>query len=249
MTATVLVKVLGFSDVERHSINTLFRLSGRKGPNYQLWTPESTSPPQVALLDVDSYEAGLELESPRFNPNVKVIAVGAEPPETAWRCFERPVEWAALLMALDELFSTGVDVDFDLDLCEPDLTIPAPFAPVGVTVCLVVGLTPDQRLYLRARLSLAGLTDMDEAVDAAQAAQRLAQRHYDLMIIGLDLIDADAWSLVEALKDQSTPPRSVVLVSSAPNWSSMERAEQLGCLGILEVPFNPPQVRAILERV
>lgn len=244
MTSSVMVKVMGFTDVERHSLNTLFRLSSRQIPSYQLWTPESASQPHVALIDVDSYEATLELESPNFNPNLKVIAIGKEAPAQAWRYMPRPVDWVGLVRELDALFASMVDVDIGSggDVSER-------VAPPGVTVCLVVGLAPDQRLYLRARLALAGHTEMDEADSAAQASQLLSQRHYDLMIVGLDLADADPWLLVEALKDMQAPPRSVVLATASPTWSVMERADQLGCAGLLEIPFIPRQVLGILQKV
>ena len=90
---------------------------------------------------------------------------------------------------------------------------------------------------------------MDEAESAAQASQLLAQRHYDLMIIGLDLVDADPWVLVEALKDMQAPPRSVVLATVSPTWSVMERADRLGCAGLLEIPFIPRQVLDILQKI
>ena len=139
-----------------------------------------------------------------------------------------------------------VEVDIDIGL-GGDTTDRV--APPGVTVCLVVGLAPEQRLYLRARLALAGHTEMDEADTAAQASQLLSQRHYDLMIIGLDLADADPWGLVEALKDMPAPPRSVVLATAAPTWTVMERADQLGCAGLLEIPFIPRQVLGILRKI
>lgn len=246
MTSSVMVKVMGFSDVERHSLNTLFRLSCRQIPSYQLWTSESASQPHVALIDVDSYEAMLELESPNFNPNLKVIAIGAEAPAQAWRFMPRPVDWVGLVRELDALFATMVEVDIDIGL-GGDASDRV--APPGVTVCLVVGLAPEQRFYLRARLALAGHTEMDEANSAAQASKLLSQRHYDLMIIGLDLADADPWVLVEALKDMQAPPRSVVLATVAPTWSVMERADKLGCAGLLEIPFIPRQVLGILQKI
>ena len=246
MTSSVMVKVMGFSDVERHSLNTLFRLSSRQIPSYQLWTPESASQPHVALIDVDSYEATLELESPNFNPNLKVIAIGAEAPAQAWRFMPRPVDWVGLVRELDALFATMVEVDIDTGLGGAALDR---VVPPGVTVCLVVGLAPEQRLYLRARLALAGHTEMDEAESATQASQLLALRHYDLMIIGLDLVDADPWVLVEALKDMQAPPRSVVLATVSPTWSVMERADRVGCAGLLEIPFIPRQVLDILQKI
>jgi hypothetical protein len=74
MASVVWVKVVGFSDTERHSINTLLRLSEGACPTYVLWTPDTQAAPNVLLLDADSYEAGLEMVSPRFNSNVKYIA-------------------------------------------------------------------------------------------------------------------------------------------------------------------------------
>ena len=36
----VFVKVLGFSDVERHALNTLFRLSEDRETGYALWSAD-----------------------------------------------------------------------------------------------------------------------------------------------------------------------------------------------------------------
>ncbi len=249
MTSTVMVRVIGFSDLERHSLNTLFRLASRRLPSYQLWTPESASPPNVALIDADSYEALLELESPSFNPNLKIIAVGAKASSSAWRLLSRPIDWVGLVRELDALFATATHIDLELDAPTPGINAPQRQMPPGVTVCLVVGLSADQRLYLRARLALAGHTELDEADSAGAASQLLAGRHYDLMIVATDLPDADAWSLIAALKDLPAPPRSVVLATASPTWAVMERADRLGCVGLLEIPFVPLQVIGIMQKI
>ena len=202
--------------------------------------------PHVALIDVDSYAATLALESPNFNAKLKVIAIGKEAPAGAWRFMPRPVDWVGLVRELDALFAALVDVDIAMG---SGAALADRSTPPGVTVCLVVGLASDQRLYLRARLALAGHTQMDEADSAAQASRLLSQRHYDLIIIGLELADADAWALVEALKEMPTPPRSVVLATVSPTWTVMQRADQLGCSGVLEIPFSPRQVLGILQKI
>ena len=245
MASNVWIKVVGFSDQERHSLNTLFRLSGRSVPSYALWSPEAPSPPQVALMDVDSYESGLEMASPNFNRNIKLICVGSNPPTEAWRSFERPVDWNALVHELDRLFAVQVNVDIDLGFGDAEDKA----LPPGVKVCLLVGMTREQRLYLRSRLSLAGLTEVDDAETAAAASTLMAQRHYELVVVGLELQDADPWSLVQALKSQPVPTRSVIVATGAPSWVAMERAEQEGCTGLLEMPFNPKQVLQLLQKV
>jgi CheY-like chemotaxis protein len=236
------VKVVGFRDVERHTLNTVFRLSEGR---YALWTPEAASPPHAVLMDCDSYEAGLDLASPNFNTKVKMICVGANPPAQAWRHFERPVDWAVLVRELDNLFSQNEDAD-----TEPgDLGGGQRPFPPGVKTALLLGMTRDERLYLRTRLALAGLTEVDEAATLADARNLLFTRHHTVIILSLELSDADAWTLVDELRIGKNASRSIILVSSAPSWASMERAEKLGCTGLLEIPFKPPQVLEILQKV
>jgi CheY-like chemotaxis protein len=245
MASVVWVKVVGFSDMERHSINTLFRLSEGAFPAYALWTPETKAAPNVLLLDVESYEAGLDMVSPSFNAHLKCICVGDEPIGSAWRSFARPVDWPALIRVLDGLFTSLGDVDIDIGL-DNDADKPV---PPGVRVSLMVGMSREERLYLRARLAIAGLTDVDEVDTAREANARTVERRYDLVVVGLEVRDADPWDLVENLKHLPEPPHAVLVASRTPSWRSMERAEQLGCLGLLEIPFNPQQLMGLLHKV
>ena len=245
MSSTVLVKVVGFSGIERHSLNTLFRLSVRQTPAYSLWKPDSLSPPNLTLIDMDCHEAEIELASPTFNPHIKIITVGSKTHSQAWRSFQRPVDWNALVQVLDELFASHAYVDtvtgFD-DLNEQGV-------PPGVRVSLVVGLSHGDRMYLRARLSLAGLTDMDEADTAEQAKVCVVRRHYDVVIVSLELADADPWALVQTLQSMPSPPKAIIVATEKPSWSTMERAEAQGCVGLLDIPFDPRQVMGLLQKV
>jgi hypothetical protein len=243
MASPTWVKVVGFSDAERHSLNTMFRLSEHLTPAYMLWTPETPSQPHVALIDVDSYEGGLELGSPRFNPNLKVICVGVRAPANAWRTFDRPVDWGALLDELDELFAPRPTEE-----SEPGQLVEKQ-PPPGVKMTLLVGLSRPDRLYLRARLALAGLTEVDDVDTAADASVKVSQRQYDLVVVSLELIDADPWLLVQTLKDMPTPVRSIIVATDAPTWRAMGMAEDLGCIGLLEIPFEPQQVLDLLQKV
>jgi CheY-like chemotaxis protein len=245
MASITWIKVIGFSDVERHALNTLIRLSARQAPAFALWTPESPTPPHVALMDVDSYEARLELASPGFNPHLKCICVGARSFKTVWPTLERPLDWYALVRELDALFvlQPGVDIDLGTDgLADKSV-------PPGVTVTLIVGMSREERLYLRSRLAIAGMTVVDEADSADEANARCAQRPYALVIVSLELQDADPWSFVAALRSVPDMPRSVIMTTHAPSWAAMEMAERAGCAGLLEIPFSPRQVLELLQKV
>lgn len=244
MATTVFVKVVGFRDVERHALNTVFRLSMERATCYALWTPEAPVMPHIALIDVDSYEASLALASPGLNRNLKLICVGSGAPEHAWRVFARPLNWTAVLHAMDQLFApAGVDIDIDLDGEAVNSVIPP-----GVRVTLLVDPSRDERLYLRARLSLAGLIEVDEAESVAQAQVKARERHYDLVIVDVDTPD-DPWSLVERLVAADPPIGSVVVTTVNSSWQMHERAELAGCRAVIEKPYDPGHVFRVLQMV
>ena len=245
MSSSIWVKVVGFSGIERHSLNTLFRLSVRQTPAYCLWKTDSPAPPHVTLIDMDCHEAEVELASPTFNPNLKIICVGTKTHAKAWRSFQRPVDWNAMVQVLDGLFASHAYVDTVTGFDELD----EQGVPPGVRVSLLVGLSRGDRMYLRARLALAGLTDVDEADTAEQANGLVAHRHYDVAVVSLELTDADPWALVQTMRSMVTPPNAVIVATNKPTWSAMERAEAMGCVGLLDIPFNPPQVMGLLHKV
>ena len=244
MGSTVFVKVVGFRDVERHALNTLFRVAAEQPTCYALWTPESPVMPHIALIDVDSYEAGMALASPGLNRNLKLICVGNGAPERAWRVFQRPINWSAILRSMDLLFAqTGVDIDLDPD---DDTTT---MSPPGVRHTLLVDPSRDDRLYLRARLSLAGLIDVDEVESVPQAQNRLREGpHYDVVIVDVDMVDGP-WALVDRLVAADPPIGSVLVTTANRSWAMHERAEQAGCRALLDKPFDPSHISRVLQIV
>lgn len=243
MAKTVFVKVVGFRDVERHALNTIFRLSLERPICYTLWTPESPVMPHLVLVDVESYEAGLALASPGLNRNLKLICVGHGAPPHAWRVFSRPLNWTAVLHSMDQLFAQP-SVDIDLDLEGESTSI----MPPGVRLTLVVDPARDERLYLRARLALAGLIDVDEVDSVGQGYARLRERHYDVVIVDVDSPD-DPWGLVERAVASEPPVGSVLITTSNNSWKMHERAEQAGCRAVLEKPYDPSHVFRVLQMV
>lgn len=243
MGSTVFVKVVGFRDVERHALNTLFRVSAEQPTCYALWTPESPVMPHIALIDVESYEAGMALASPGLNPNLKLICVGNGAPSRAWRVFPRPINWSAILHAMDQLFAHG-SLDVNFDAAGEATTV----VPPGVRQTLLMDPSREDRLYLRARLALAGLIDVDEVESVAQAQNQLRERHYDIVIVNVDTLD-DPWALVARLVSAHPPVQSVVVTTTNRSWAMHERAEQAGCRALLDKPFDPSLVFRVLQMV
>ena len=185
----------------------------------------------------------MALASPTLNRNLKLICVGEGAPEQAWRVFARPVNWTAVIHAMDQLFaSVGVDIDIDLD-GEASKVIPP-----GVRVTLLMDPSRDDRLYLRARLSLAGFIDVDEAETVAQAMVKARERHYDLVLVNVDSA-GEPWNLVERLVAMDPPIGSVVVTSADNSFKMHERAELAGCRVVLDKPYDPGHMFSVLQMV
>lgn len=245
MGLNIFIKVVGFRDGERHALNTLFRLSAGQAVSYSLWTPDLKALPHVALIDMESYESGLELATPQLD-QIKLICVGPEAPERAARTFERPLDWPTVVRFMDTLFASDEPANE-----RPDSLVDEHSEGVNpeFKVSLLVGASRDERLYLRARLALAGHTEVEEAATGGHALQLARQRHYDLVIVALDVPDMDGWVLIRQLVTLEPAIGGIVLTTSDTSWHMREHAQACGCRALLLKPFDPTQVVQVLQAV
>ncbi len=246
MGPSIYVKVVGFRDVERHALNTLFRLSVGRQVSYGLWTPGAPVPPQLALIDLDAYEAGVELASPGLSPDLKLICVGRDAPPNTFRTFERPLYWPDVVKAMDAIFVEPQVPAASIEYTEDALTESA--APL-TRVSLLVDPSREDRMYLRARLALAGLTKVDDATTGLQAIEMARAQHYDLVIASLKLPDIEGWALVRQLMALEPAIGSVIVTSTGRSWHMQEVAQVNGCHGLIEKPYEPAQIIEVLQSV
>jgi hypothetical protein len=247
MAEQVFVKVMGFDDAERHALNTLFRLSEAGPVHYLLWAPEAPAAPQLALVDGDSYEAQLALGLQQ-DAAPQLIWVGDKPPASALRTFDRPLHWPHVVQAMDSLFGVLPDMDLDLgDAAWPD-TAPPVMLDDGIETprprVLIINPSLEERLYLRARLALDKLVDVDEAVTGAEGLACVSKAHYPLIIADAAL--ADVWWVLRELRTaQPTVPH---LVFAAPSAMWRLRARIYGARTWVK-PYDPAQLHALFQRV
>jgi CheY-like chemotaxis protein len=239
MAQRVFVKVVGFDDVERHTLNTLFRVSEGSDVSFALWTPE-TGDAGLALIDSQSYEARVEFESP-LNTNLKMVWVGPHAPARAWRSFQRPLQWPEVIATMGALLKPAEPLDFDLDAVE------MPAAPMRRA--LIASADRDERLYLRARLALAGLTQADEAENGAQAMEFLRTHRYEVAFLDFGLPGLGGWDLVQQVAGMQPRIPLVVVTKDTVSAREQARAQAGGVAMMLSKPPHPTKIKALLEKV
>lgn len=240
MAQRIFIKVVGFSDEERHALNTVFRLSEQCLTMYQLWTPAAPDQPRVALLDAQSWEARVEAESP-LHRDLRIFWVGANAPEGVYRAFPRPLAWPDVIEALDALFAPDTGLDLDLGGAIDSV--------MSQKQALIVSADRDQRLYLRARLALARLTLADEAESGAQALEMARAKKYDVALVDCMLPDVDPWQLLRRLRSGKQAIRHVAMTQAARSVPERVRAWLGGADALLENPPHPGRLDAWLSRI
>jgi len=247
MAQRVFVKVVGFTDVERHALNTVFRLSEHRDTVYSLWLADAPEPPQLALIDGQSYEARLELESPK-NAGLKLIWVGAVAPAEAWRTFQRPMSWPEVVNAMDQLFAPAEALDFDLDYDSGVADTVPPDEPPAKRA-LIACADRDERLYLRAKLALAHLTQADEAETGAQALELTRSHQYAVALVDFALPDFDGWAFLKELNETRPAIPHVILTKEGASVPERLRAWFAGAEGLFDKPPHPGKLQNLLHKV
>ena len=245
MVQRVYVKVIGFSDEERHSLNTLFRLSEQCRTMYQLWSTVGPEPPRLALLDADSYEARVEAESLR-HPEMRVLWVGDDPPACAFHVFRRPIDWPDVLQVMDDMVLLEQPLDFDLE--DPDAGPGWPETMLQKRA-LIVSASRDERLYLRARLALARLTQADEAETGSEALQLAHGNQYDVALVDFALPDMDGWALLRELRQGRRSIPHVAMTKGGRSLPEQLRARLAGAVALFDKPPHPERLHELLMRV
>ena len=260
MAQRVFVNVVGFTDEERHALNLMFRMSEEHSTAFALWNAQAPEPARVAFIDGDSYEARVELELPR-NADLPILWVGAQTPFKAWRSFTRPIQWPEIIQALDELFpvdptDSGFDIDLEqLDTQPPDSgysdTVPPDTQPPDMEPprrALIACASLDERLYLRAKLALAGLTIADEAETAPKALELVRDNDYVLAVVDLGLGGMRGWDFLAELSRGRHPIPKVIVTASSPTFGERWRARSAGVAAFLAKPPDPTRLHELLAQ-
>jgi CheY-like chemotaxis protein len=258
MMQRVFVRVVGFSGVERHALNTAFRLSQDRQSarewSYEPWQADSPTAPKLALVDGASPDASEALAELEALGGVGIIWVGSISPAKAWKSFQRPLSWTLMLSCMDEYFTPGgdrVDLDFGHDTWPSVLesTGAHMFPEHDLRRVLLADADGDSRLYLRTKLSSFGITHIDEAANVLEAKdylspERMQRMGYDMVVVDLDLPGGDPWTVLA----QAGSPRLKLLTQHRLSFATRMSAKVNGCTAMGK-PLDPSRLNELLAKI
>lgn len=255
----IYVQVVGFGDVERHALNTVFRLSEERELAYAPWVepvaPDGTivsSLAEVVLVDGDSAE-GVLFHARETPAGQRLIWVGSNPPGHAWRVINRPIQWAAMLNDLDAVFAARqVDSGFlDLDVTQPGpLELDSAFLHKRA---LLVGAAIERPLLV-ALLERVDVVEIDEADSTEAALEAIGRHRYVCGVFDLDEHHVDTWQLARLFAQHNPNALTVGLSEHAgplAPWLNRRRVkrdtERTGISALVGRPFDEAELKRWLE--
>ena len=259
MQQRVFIRVVGFTDAERHALNTLFRLSqdttlGRTR-SYEPWLPDAPQAARLVLIDGSDGTAAQELNDARHNPDAGLIWVGAVSPAHAWHTFSRPLRWPEVVQAMDEYFtqnSKPAALDFDIASdtlgaqLEAAATMPAQFdATSQPKRALIADTDREASLYLASKLAAMGITHTDEAQSTAQAKELLVQQRYAFVSIDMALAGEDPWLAVAQARRQG----SLVLITGQQIGITTRLSAKVNGCSVMQKPLEPAALSLLLQKI
>lgn len=242
---TVWIKTVGLTAVDVESVHTALQLGGSHDVHYRPWEPgENQDEAHVLIMDADSFDAGLELLSLPNNIPPHIIRVGSCAAQEGVYQLTRPLVGTDLLALLDSWFD-------NVPLSRPsplNATIRMNNRPV-VRQVLLASLPLEEAMYLRARMALAYMTDLEDlnVVPEWLEHKKVPQHVWQYAFVYVHGEQPDAWKWLQSLRSMEFKPEKIIAVL-APKYSHLaQECIHRGCSSVLQAPLQPASVIACLQ--
>lgn len=266
-----LVDVIGFNDVERSMLASIFSLAARRDPGFAQYQPGPGLAPDVYLVDADNPAALGEFRALYRRVKLPAVLVGAQAHGANCLLLSRPLQWARLLQALDDSVSGGDDQPEPA--APPTATTPhslrrslsgaglgrsypmreAPDAAaakrmLGDTV-LVVDDNATVRMFMQAKLAPYGF-EVDIAETGEEAIALSATQEYTCVFLDVVLPGIDGYQVCKMIKanKQAMKKTAVVMLTSRSSPFDKLRGSLAGCDEYLTKPLDEDRLLEVIAK-
>lgn len=259
-----LVDVIGFNEVERSMLSSIFALAARRDPGFAQYEPGVPGcTPDIFLVDADDTGAFNEYTSLHKRTPLPAVLVGSHPRGSREPLLSRPMQWARLLQALDDRLTGGDD-----DATEPAaLRRSMPGVALGRSVpvqavvdesaqkrvlgdtVLVVDDNATVRAFMQAKLAPFGF-EVDIAETGEEAIGLSGSREYACVFLDVVLPGIDGYQVCKMIKAnrQAIKKTAVVMLTSRSSPFDKLRGSLAGCDEYLTKPLDEDRLLEVIAK-
>jgi twitching motility two-component system response regulator PilG len=270
-TDTHLVDVIGFNDVERAMLGSIFALAARRDPAFAQFEPGTSGrTPDLYLVDADNPAAINEFKSLHKRASLPAVLIGSSGHDLGFPALPRPMQWARLLQALDDVVDAAGDggapapaaaVD-PLRKSLPGLArstsnAPRAAAPVDdasrkrmlADTVLVVDDNATVRAFMQAKLAPFGF-EVDFAETGEEAIGLSGTHEYTCVFLDVVLPGVDGYQVCKLIKSnkQAIRKTAVVMLTSRSSPFDKLRGSLAGCDEYLTKPLDEDRLLEVIAK-
>lgn len=270
-----LVDVIGFNDVERSMLSSIFALAARRDPGFAQYEPGAQGrTPDLYLVDADDAAAFNEFRALHKRASLPTVLIGASAHGTPHSVLPRPLQWARLLQALEDALPGGDESDIaDLAMSlphagpdprrslsgsgafsrsnSPRAAAPSPTQKKRLLSdsVLVVDDNATVRAFMEAKLQPYGF-DVDFAETGEEAIGLSGNNEYTCVFLDVVLPGIDGYQVCKLIKSnkQAIKKTAVVMLTSRSSPFDKLRGSLAGCDEYLTKPLDEDRLLEVIAK-
>lgn len=259
-----LVEVIGFNPVERSMLASIFALAARRDPGFVQYDPASTNTgsPDLAIVDADDAEAMVLFKGLLAKRRLPALLVGSAQPGPGQAVLARPLQWARLLQALEELVVGPDGQPLVLPSLREDAALarslsgtrpgsPRSAAPAasGRDTVLVVDDNASVRAFMKTKLAPFHF-EVDFAETGEEAVGLTGTRDYTCVFLDVVLPGIDGYQVCKLIKGnkQAVRKTAVVMLTSRSSPFDKLRGSLAGCDEYLTKPLDEDRLLEVIAK-
>lgn len=256
-TATIAIRLLGFSAKEEETFSTVLAVAREKGYLYTCLKNGCVQDPDMYLVNAENIQAIATLSDLNPGEALPVLLIGQPEIDLPYEIMPRPIRWRNIFGILDGLIDrrdlllttlaahTSVTVHerrrhkrLDLDLTDPVVYQKLRQRPMAKGGILVIDKDTQFREYVAMMMDRYGIT-VTLASDERSALLLDRNNQHALTLINTSTPGVDPYRLCEALKKQNQGHKtSVIFLLDKGQEYKQIMAEKVGCDGYLIKPLS-----------
>jgi twitching motility two-component system response regulator PilG len=270
-----LVDVIGFNDVERSMLGSIFALAARRDPGFAQFEPGAQGrSPDLYLVDADDPRAVGEFRALHKRAGLPAVLVGTNAQGMPHPLLPRPLQWARLLQALEEVLPGADEPVSSLGMSMPqpganprrslsgggtpahtntprsasNTTAAQKKRALGDTV-LVVDDNATVRAFMEAKLEPFGF-EVDFAETGEEAIGLSGSREYTCVFLDVVLPGIDGYQVCKLIKSNKNAIKktAVVMLTSRSSPFDKLRGSLAGCDEYLTKPLDEDRLLEVIAK-
>ena len=268
-----LVDVIGFNPTERAMLTSVFALAARRDPGFVQYDPVSAAAPDLYLVDIDDPAALGEFRALNRRGSLPAVLVASPGHGGGQAVIERPLQWASLLQALEDVMEgeddtmpaplepplayRGVESSSPHHRRDPGSRTPPPSQLLGASgikralgdTVLVVDDNATVRMFMQAKLAPFKF-EIDFAETGEEAVGLTGSREYACVFLDVVMPGIDGYQVCKLIKanKQAIKKTAVVMLTSRSSPFDKLRGSLAGCDEYLTKPLDEDRLLEVIAK-